>query len=122
MSAKTMVTTRRLATGNAACSSTGAPQPAQNRARAPATSPHRGQRISGATVSAAWRGGSCGSQWQEARTMPNADDRVALTGSERRPVPGAQRVGPVDGGERATVTVVLRPRAAEAFQEGGRLP
>jgi kumamolisin len=40
-----------------------------------------------------------------------SEPRVRVPGSVRMPIPGAEVVGPVDPGERAEVTVVLRRRA-----------
>ena len=40
-----------------------------------------------------------------------SEPRVRVPGSVRTPIPGAEVVGPVDPGERAEVTVVLRRRA-----------
>ena len=48
-----------------------------------------------------------------------SEPRVPVPGSVRTPIPGAEVVGPVDPGERAEVTVVLRRRAP--LPAGGRL-
>src|SRR5689334_18013391 len=45
--------------------------------------------------------------------MSNSQDRVAVPGSERAPLPGAHAVGAADPGARIEVTVLLRSRAGE---------
>jgi len=42
--------------------------------------------------------------------MPTEERRVPLGGSEKKPVPGAREVGPIDPKERFEVTIILRPR------------
>ena len=46
--------------------------------------------------------------------MPISKKRVSIDGSERKPVPGAQPVGPADPKVRADVTLRLRPRKSAA--------
>lgn len=43
--------------------------------------------------------------------MSNDQSRIAIRGSDKRPLPGAELVGEVHPGERVEVTVYVRPRA-----------